>query len=174
MSVEFRQRSMSDYVAILKRRKWNILLPTAAIGLAFWYVASGLPDLYESTTLLTIKTPAISEKVAPSLTDNNVSERIQAIGQNVLSRTSLEPLVAKYDLYVDMRAAGYSMEEILVRMRKDITVDLEKVSDTEVAGFRITYRGEDPERARNIAAELANKYILAQNIEATRNAETTK
>ena len=174
MSVEFRQRSMSDYVAILKRRKWNILLPTVSLGLAFWWVASGLPDVYESTTLLTIKTPAISEKVAPSLTDNNVSQRIQAISQNVLSRTSLEPLVGRRDLYVAMREAGYSMEEVLVKMRKDITVELEKVNDDQVAGIRITYRGEDPERARNVAAEIANKFIAAQNIEATANAETTK
>ena len=145
MSTEFRQRSMGDYVAMLKRRKWNIVLPTLSIGLAFWWVASGLPDLYESTTLLTIKTPEISEKVAPSLTDNNVSERLQSIGQRVLSRTSLEPLVAKYNLYSDAQNAGYSMEEILVRMRKNITVDLEKITEDKVAGFRITYRGENPE-----------------------------
>ena len=174
MSVEFRQRSMGDYVAMVRRRKWNIILPTVSLGLAFWWVAAGLPDLYESTTLLTIKTPTISEKVAPSLADNNVSQRIHSIGQNVLSRTSLEPLVAKHDLYVDMREAGYSMEEILVRMRKDITVDSEKISEDQVAGFRITYRGEDPQRARIVAAELANKYIAAQNIESTVNAETTK
>lgn len=174
MSVEFRQRSISDYIAILKRRKWNILLPTIAIGLAFWWVAVGLPDLYESTTLLTIRTPQISERVAPSLTDNNVSERVQSIGQNVLSRTSLEPLVTKYDLYTEMRASGFSMEEVLVRMRKDIIVDLEKITEEKVAGLRITYRGESPEKARSVAAELGNKYITAQNIESTQNAETTK
>ena len=174
MSTEFRQRSMGDYVAMLKRRKWNIVLPTLSIGLAFWWVASGLPDLYESTTLLTIKTPEISEKVAPSLTDNNVSERLQSIGQRVLSRTSLEPLVAKYNLYSDAQNAGYSMEEILVRMRKNITVDLEKITEDKVAGFRITYRGENPEAARSIASEIANKYIAAQNIESTQNAETTR
>ena len=174
MSIEFRQRSMGDYVAMLNRRKWNILLPTIAMGLAFWWVASGLPDLYESTTLLTIKTPEISEKVAPSLTDNNVSERLQSIGQSVLSRTSLEPLVTKYNLYADALNAGFSMEEILVRMRKNITVELEKINEDKVAGFRITYRGEDPEVARNVAAELANKYMAAQNIESTQNAETTR
>jgi succinoglycan biosynthesis transport protein ExoP len=174
MSVEFRQRSISDYIAIFRRRKWNIFLPTIAMGLAFWWVSAGLPDVYESTTLLTIKNPEISEKVAPSLTDNNVSERVQSVGQNVLSRTSLEPLVTKYDLYRDIRAAGFSMEEVLVRMRKNITVDLEKLTDDKVAGFRITYRGEDPEKARTVTAELANKYIAAQNIESTQNAETTR
>ena len=174
MSVEFRQRSMGDYLAIVKRRKWNILLPTISLGLAFWWAASDLPDLYESTTLLTIKTPEISEKVAPSLNDNTVSERIQSIGQRVLSRTSLEPLLTRYDLYPDLRSAGFSTEEVLVRMRKNISVDFEKVSDEKVVGFRITYRGEDAQKARSVTAELANKYIAAQNIESTQNAETTK
>jgi len=66
------------------------------------------------------------------------------------------------------------MEEILVRMRKNITVDLEKVTDEKVAGFRITYRGETPEKAMSVAADLANKYIAAQNIESTQSAETTR
>jgi len=174
MNVKFRQRSVGDYLAILKRRKWNLILPTASLMFAFWWVSTELPDVYESITLLTIKTPEISEKVAPSLTDYDVSERVQSMGQNILSRTSLEPLVGRYDLYPELREAGFSMEEVLVRMRKNITVDLVKIGDDKVTGISISYRGESPEKARSVAAELANKYIAAQNIESTQNAETTR
>ncbi|HKP70290.1 MAG TPA: hypothetical protein VJV05_13465 [Pyrinomonadaceae bacterium] len=174
MSVNFRQRSLGDYFAIIKRRKWNIILPTVSLMVAFWWVASGLPDVYESTTLLTIKTPEISEKVAPSLSDYNISERVQSLGQNILSRTSLEPLVAKHDLYPEMRQAGFSMEEVLVRMSKNITVETLKTDNETVAGLRVSYRGESPAKAQNVTMDLASKYILAQNIEATQNAETTK
>jgi uncharacterized protein involved in exopolysaccharide biosynthesis len=174
MSIEFRQRSAAEYLEIVKRRKWQILLPTISILLAFSWVVLRLPDVYESTTLLTIKTPIISEKVAPSLTDANLSERLQAISQGVLSRTSLEPLVLKYELYADERAAGIPMEEILVRLRKNINVELEKVNEEKVAGLRLTVRGADPEKVRSVTAELANKYIAAQNTESTQSAETTK
>jgi uncharacterized protein involved in exopolysaccharide biosynthesis len=174
MSTEFRQRSAGDYFEMLKRRKWQILLPTVSILLAFAWVVFRMPDVYESTTLLTIKTPVISEKVAPSLTDANLSQRLQTISQNVLSRTSLEPLVLRYDLYSDERASGVPIDDLLFQMRKNITVELEKVNEEKVAGLRLTVRGSTPENARNVAAELANKYIAAQNIESTQSAETTK
>ncbi|MEJ7699105.1 MAG: hypothetical protein WKF71_05595 [Pyrinomonadaceae bacterium] len=67
MSIEFRKRSTGEYVQIIKRRKWQIVLPTIAIFLAVAWVVQSLPNYYESTTFLTLKPPTISEKVAPSL-----------------------------------------------------------------------------------------------------------
>ncbi len=92
MSVEFRQRSTGEYVQILKNRKWQIILPALAVFLAFAWVVRGLPSYYVSTTYLTLKPATISNKVAPSLTDDDLSERLESIGQTVFSRSSLELL----------------------------------------------------------------------------------
>ncbi|HNQ15176.1 MAG TPA: Wzz/FepE/Etk N-terminal domain-containing protein, partial [Pyrinomonadaceae bacterium] len=98
MSVEFRQRTAGEFVAMLKRRKWFILLPVVTMTVAIGYVVYKLPSVYESKTLLTVKPPTISDIVVKPLTDEDLSQRLQTINQEVLSRSSLEPMITKFDL----------------------------------------------------------------------------
>ncbi len=174
MSVEFRQRGVGEYVQMAKRRKWQIILPTIAVFLAVSWVVRGLPNFYSSTTFLTLTPPTISEKVAPSLTDDDLSQRLQSINQSVLSRSSLEPMVAKYNLYEAEKASGTPMERIVDRMRNNIYVVPEKAINEKVVGFRISFKDRSPESARDVTRNLAAKYVTAQNVESTLSAETTR
>jgi polysaccharide chain length determinant protein (PEP-CTERM system associated) len=175
MGVEFRQRTAGEFVKMLKRRKWLIVLPILTMTAAIGYVVYRLPSVYESKTLLTVKPPTISDRVVQSLTDEDITQRLQAINQEVLSRSSLEPMIAKYDLFKLERNAGTPMELIIEKMVKNITVEIEK-SDNEqkVAAFSIKYRDRDPNATRNVTAELAGKYVNAQVIASTQTAEVTR
>ncbi|MDQ3797807.1 MAG: Wzz/FepE/Etk N-terminal domain-containing protein [Acidobacteriota bacterium] len=174
MAVEFRQRSMGEIIRMLKRRKWLIVLPTLAVALAVGYVVSKLPSIYESTTLLTLKPPTISEKVVQSLSDEDLSQQLQTINQEVLSRSSLEPMIAKYKLFEMEKDAGMPTELIVEKMKGNIKVEPERSDNEKVAAFRITYRDRKPEAARNVAAELASKYVNAQVAASTQSAEVTR
>ena len=171
---EFRQRSMGEWVAILKRRKWMIILPMITLTSAVGYVVYNLPSIYESTSLLTVKPPTISSNLVQPLTNEDFSQRLQTINQEVLSRSSLEPMVMKYDLYRAERNAGMPMELVIAKMYKNIKVDLEETGDQKVAAFRIRYRDRDPQATRNVTAELASKYVNAQVQNTTEIAESTK
>ena len=174
MSIEFRQRSTGEYLQIVKRRKWLLVLPTLAVFIAIFWVVRGLPNYYESTAFLILKPPAISEKVAPSLTDEDLSQRLQSINQAVLSRSSLEPMIGKYHLYQAEKDAGMPMEQIVDKMKRNVKVEQEKTDREKTAGFRITYRDNDPKVAQIVTADLANKYVNAQVTASTQSAETTK
>lgn len=174
MSVEFRQRAAGEYVQMIKRRKWQIVLPTIAVFLAVFWVVRELPNFYLSTTFLSLTPPTISEKVAPSLTDEDLSQRLQSINQSVLSRSSLEPMIEKYKLYESERESGMPLERVVDRMRNNVTVLPEKADNEKVVGFRISFRDRSPESARAVTAELAAKYVTAQNVESTLSAETTR
>src|SRR5213078_4864705 len=100
MSVEFRPRKIGEYFDIVRKRKWMILLPTLAVGLAIAYVVYRLPDLYESTTLI----------VVPTITEEMLTRELTSISQVVTSRSSLQPLMEKYDLYKEERRRGEPME----------------------------------------------------------------
>jgi polysaccharide biosynthesis transport protein len=173
MNVEFRKRAPGEYFEIVKRRKWEIGLPTITFLAAVGWVVLHMPSMYESTSLLTLQNPVVSEKVAPSLTDDDLSRRVQTMSQNILSRSSLEPLVQKHELFQDERAAGVAMEEILVRMRNNTNVQFERLDDKQIVGFRITYKDRDPANAQKVTQEIANKFIATQMIESEQNAETT-
>src|SRR6266404_3571874 len=158
MSVEFRQRSAGEILGMLKRQKWMIILPVITMTAAIGFVVYKLPSIYESTSLLTVKPPTISSNLVESLSKEDLSQRLQTINQEVLSRSSLEPMVQKYDLYKQERSAGVPMELIIEKMYNNIKVVLDESGSEKVAAFRIRYHDRDPAAARNVTAELASKY----------------
>ncbi len=174
MSVEFRQRSASDFAQMLNRRKWHIVLPTLAFFLASFWVASKLPMLYESRTYLIIMPPAISEKVAPSLTDADLSKRVEAMRQDVLSRPSVEQIIDKFDLFPEERNSGEELNRLIGRFASRVTITPDKTEDRKLLGVEVKFRYASPETAQAVTEALAEKYVSLQNVASTRSAETTR
>src|SRR5436309_956756 len=172
MSVEFRPRKIGEYFDIVRRRKWLILLPTIAVGLAISYVVYRLPDIYESTTLIVVTTSTLPNSVVPTITEETLTRELTSISQVVTSRSSLQPLMEKYDLYKDERLRGEPMELLIDSMRKQIKVEVNTSNQEITNGFNITYRGRDPKSTQAVAAELASKYIDEQT-KGTINAGTS-
>lgn len=170
---EFRQRKPGELLGMIKRQKWLIILPMITLTVAIGYVVYKLPSVYESTSLLTVKPPTISSNLVAPVSREDLSQRLSTISQEVLSRSSLEPLILKYDLYKSERASEMPMELIVEKMYKAVKVDLAETGNEKVAAFKISYRDRDPQSARNVTAELASKYVNAQVQNAVEVAEST-
>jgi succinoglycan biosynthesis transport protein ExoP len=162
MSVEFRQRTPGEYARIVWKRKWLIILPTIAVATAIAWVVLRLPNVYESTTLLIVRPSTIPNGLVPTLSDVDLSMRINNIGQMVTSRSSLEPLILKYDLYREERGRGEPMENLVEHMRTDIVVEVDKSRNDVTNAFHISFRERDPRKTQAVTAELASKYVNAQ------------
>lgn len=162
MSVEFRQRTPSEYLRMIQRRKWLIILPVIAISTAVSWVVYRLPDVYESVTLIVVKPSTLPNSVVPTSTEDSLTRQLTSITQVVTSRSSLEPLVQKYDLYAVQRRRGEPMEVIIATMRDDIKVEVNTSRNDITNGFNIKYRGVDPRTTQAVTAELAGKYIDEQ------------
>ena len=172
MSTEFRQRKMSEYARIALKRKWMIILPTLAVGLAIGFVVFRLPDLYESSTLIVVKPSTLPNSVVPMMTEETLTRELASISQVVTSRSSLQPLVEKYDLYKEERHRGEAMEVIIEEMRKGIKVEINTSRNDITNAFNITYRGSDPKTTQAVAGELASRYVDEQT-KGTINAGTS-
>jgi polysaccharide chain length determinant protein (PEP-CTERM system associated) len=172
MSTEFRQRKVSEYARIALKRKWMIILPTLAVGLAIGCVVFRLPDLYESSTLIVVKPSTLPNSVVPMMTEETLTRELASISQVVTSRSSLQPLVEKYDLYKEERRRGEPMEVIIEVMRKGITVEVNTSRNDITNAFNITYRGRDPKTTQAVAGELASRYVDEQT-KGTINAGTS-
>ncbi len=160
MSVEFRQRSVGELLKMLWRQKWTILLPALAMAAAFTYVVWKLPKVYESKTLLTITPPKI---LSPdSYSSEAINQRLTGMQQEIMSRSSLEPMILKYNLFKAERGRGAAMEEILEKMTKNIKIELEKTDDLKVSSFSIAYKDTNPENARAVTSDLAGKFVNRQ------------
>lgn len=162
MSVQFRQRTPGEYLKILKRRKWLILLPVVAVATAVTWVVLRLPDVYESTTLIVVKPSTLPQSVIPTMTEDTLSRQLSSISQVVTSRSSLEPLVEKYKLYEIERLRGEPMESLIGMMRRDITVEVNTSRREITDGFDIKYRYRDRKITQAVTTELAGKYVSEQ------------
>jgi polysaccharide chain length determinant protein (PEP-CTERM system associated) len=162
MSVQFRQRTPGEYLKILKRRKWLIILPVIAVATAVGYVVYRLPDVYESSTLIVVKPSTLPTSTIPTVAEDGLTRQLSSIAQVVSSRSSLEPLVQKYDLYKRERQRGEPMESVVDMMRDDIRVEVNKTRQDITDGFDIKFRYRDPKVTQAVTAELAGKYISAQ------------
>ena len=175
MSVEFRQRKPAEYARMLWRRKWMIVLPAAAITLAVAWAVWKLPNIYESTTLLTVRPPSISPSIVPQHTGDDLTIRINSIGQEVTSRSSLEPLIERFNLYARERQRGASMDELVERMRlKDLRITLNTSRNEITNGFFLSFRGEEPRTTQAVTEALAAKYVSSQTKAAGEEATLTK
>ncbi len=176
MSVDFRQRTPAEYAHILWIRKWLIILPAIAVACAVAWIVWGLPNLYESTTSLMIKPPMIPNAMVPSISEDDLAIRINNINQQVQSRSSLEPLIKKYNLYSAEIQKGVPMEELVGRMQNNIRIDIENngAESAHTPSFRIAFKGRDPRTTQAVTAELASKYVNAQSDYAQIGAEQTR
>ena len=162
MNIQFRQRTPGEYFKILKRRKWLIILPVIAVTSAVAWVVYRLPNVYESTTLIVVKPATLPNTVIPTVAEDTLTRQLSSISQVVASRSSLEPLVNKYELYKGERDRGEPMESIIEMMRRDIQVQVNTSRNDITDGFDIKYRYRDPRTTQAVTAELASKYIDVQ------------
>jgi polysaccharide chain length determinant protein (PEP-CTERM system associated) len=166
MSASFRQRTPGEFARIIWRRKWLIVLPTLAVSVAVAFVVLRLPNVYESTTLLTVRPAGITTQGVPQLSESDLTIRINNITQEVTSRSTLEPLIERYNLYEAERRNGVSMDELVDRMRtKDIKITLNTSRNDITNGFFLSFRnsGKVPQEAARTAQKvtemLAAKYV---------------
>lgn len=174
MSTEFRQRTISEYINILWRRKLLIILPTIAVFAAVSWVVWKLPNLFESASLLIFKQSVITTAAMQPMSEQDLTSRILNIEQEVASRSSLQPLIEKYNLYAQERQRGEPMEALIERMRKDMRFEIDNTRTEEPNAFTILFKYRDNTTARNVTQELASKYVNAQASQASREGSMTR
>jgi len=157
------------------RRKWLIVLPALAVAVAVAWVVQRLPDVYESTTLLTVQPASISTSASPKLSDSDLTIRINNIGQQVMSRSTLEPMIERFNLYAVERRRGAAMDELVERMRtKDVKLTLNTSRNEVTNGFVLGFRGPEKRVTQAVTEALASKYVAMQMAAAGSESQNTK
>lgn len=146
---------------IWRRRKW--------LALAVWIWTLGaagtasvaLPNMYSATATLLIERQQVPEALVRPAVTGALETRLQTITQGILSRSRLEDLILRFELYPGLREQG-SVEAAVEQMRRDIHVEAIGAGapgqDATVA-FTVSYDGWDPLQVAEIAGVLASFYV---------------
>jgi polysaccharide biosynthesis transport protein len=161
------EKTLGEYVAVIRRHKVEILAISAVFAAVATVVAIALPPVYRSTATILVQEQEIPPDLVKSTITSFADERIQVISQQVMTRAVLLELVDKYGLYEKYRQRLTS-DEILERMRKDIkltTVNAD-ISDRKsgarvnaTIAFTISYDSPQPDQAQKVARDLASLYL---------------
>src|SRR5437773_12232403 len=88
-----------SYVALVRRRRWLILLPFFAGWLAVWMASWWLPSIYRSGTLILVEQPTVPQQFVVPNIGGDLQERLESITQQILSRTHLLHIIECLNLH---------------------------------------------------------------------------
>ena len=167
--------TIEDYLRVVWRRKWVIILPVLVVGAATAAVVWQLPNQYRSTALLEVMPQRVpSAYVQPTVT-SSPEERLRSLSQQILSRTRLEEIVREFDLYREERATGI-MEDVITRMRENaITLSVPERGREEggASSFTISYVGNDADTVKRVTERITSLVIEENLKDRERQAEGT-
>ena len=125
-----KQYQPEDYLRAAWARRWMILIPAVLIAAGTAIVASQLPNRYRSTTTILIVPPRVPADYVKPAVNTTTEDRLQMIGQQIMSRTRLEKIMQEFNLYERERKTMI-MEDVIERMRKDINVNIARTRRRE-------------------------------------------
>jgi len=146
--------NIHDYIEIVLRRIWYIIIPLVLVAGAAAVYAKLTPRIYmASTTILVTPQKVPVEYVRPTVT-SKIEDRLHSISQEIMSRTQLEKVISEFNLYAE-EAKKLAGEEIIEVMRKNITVTI----GGKEGYFAISYQGRDPVTVTKVTNRLASLFV---------------
>src|SRR5262245_40389283 len=109
--------------AVWNRRQWLDLLVLVLPLAAGTTLVLSLPGPYRPTAPGLVERQQIPEAFGRNTVTSEIETRLQTIREKILSRARLEELIARFNLYPNLRGHKPS-EAIVERFRRDITVEV--------------------------------------------------
>jgi polysaccharide chain length determinant protein (PEP-CTERM system associated) len=164
-----RALTVEDYLAILKRRWWiiaapAIVFPMLSIGATFF-----IAPKYVSQTLVLIDQQKVPDDMVRSVVTEDLDSRMASMREQILSRSSIQPIIEKYNLYA---SEHMSMDSRIDLARKSIDI---KPIQSNIArsnglpGFTIYFTASDPHTAQQVCGEITSLFTAA-NLHTRENA----
>ncbi|HPQ71377.1 MAG TPA: GNVR domain-containing protein [bacterium] len=152
LDVETKRFAIEDYLAILRYRKWLMVVPTVVLVLATAFGSLFLTDIYRAQTSILISAGDVPDDFVRTTVNDPIQERITTIREQILSETLLLNIVNSFGLYPEM--ANRPTEELIARIKGNIRLQIYGKN-----AFTISYTGTDPMVVQSVTNRLAQMFI---------------
>lgn len=163
-----------DYVEILWRRKWVLILPFVIVAAGTFIGTQFLPNRYRSDARILIVPQQVPENFVQPTVTTRLGARLQAISQQIQSRTRLERMIQELNLYVEERQTMI-LEDVVELMRRSISIQIPRVrgSRDEPGSFTVGFLAENARTAMRVTERLASQFITESLQDRTVQADQT-
>src|ERR1700736_6166843 len=155
-------RSLSDYLLVIQRRRWYILIPMFVIWAVVWMGSWLVPTVYQSDALILVEQQKVPEQYVVPNVNVNLQDRLQSMTQQILSRTRLQSTINRFHLYEKHSAGPFAQaSDPIEQMRKDIAIELVEAPGHpgQLTAFKIRYLATSPQLAQQVNSELTSLFI---------------
>ncbi len=153
---------LDDIKRVVRRCWW--LVPVCAVSccaLAI-LVATQLPKKYKSQTLVLVAKPTVPTDIVKPVVTEDLNQRLASMKQQILSRTRLEPVLDKFDIYREDRKRVH-LEDLIDRLREAIEISpvepMAGTQDRTMAGFNVSVTFNNPQTAQQICTEITSMFM---------------
>src|ERR1700756_1641604 len=153
---------VEDVKRVIRRYWWILPLSVITCGAVAIGTANFLPKKYTSQTVVLVAKPTVPiEYVKPVVTED-LSRRLASMKEQILSRTRLEPVIDKFDLYPKDRTKVH-MEELVERLRTAIEISplapMAGTEDRSMPGFSVSVTFNNPQLAQQICSSITSMFM---------------
>jgi uncharacterized protein involved in exopolysaccharide biosynthesis len=184
---ENRELTMDDYLAMLRRRLKVILIPALLAPLAGFMVSYVFPPTYKSTATVLVEGQKVPDEYVKSVITSDFTQRIQTLGQQVLSPSRLRPMIQSLVLVKPgepvivkpgeedkviqeiQRPGSVTVEPVITSMSAAASASPSgkkkkpSASSEPVPGFNVSYTDSNAVRAQKIC-EALTELIVNENL----------
>src|SRR5215470_9106902 len=170
--------AVSDVKRVLRRYWWIPTFLTLVLGAMGLAASLVLPKKYTSATLVLVEQPTVPKDLIKPVITDDLNQRMNAMKAQILSRSRLEMIISKFNLYPQLRSTSH-MEDLVERLKGSINVELIQPlmgsSNQEPPGFNVSVTFDNPQLAQQICQEITSMF-MEQNTTArvTRSNRTTQ
>jgi polysaccharide chain length determinant protein (PEP-CTERM system associated) len=153
--------SLEDFLSMMQRRWMFFAIPMLLVPVTVFFVGEKIPKLYRSETLIMIEPQKVPADYVKATVTSDITDRLQTIRQQVMSRTRLETVI--HELNLEGPSYTPQQENALIdQMRKNITVEIVAEPEGNKGGagaFRIAYLAPNPHDAQAVTQRVAQLFI---------------
>ena len=158
--------TVAEVKRIVCRYWWIPSVLTTLLGLAGYVVTMVLPKKFTSSTLVLVEQPTVPADFIKPVVTEDLNHRLASMQEQILSRSRLQPIIEKFNLYPDLRERAH-MEDLVDQLRRNIEVELSQpmpgAVNRQPPGFHVSVTFSDPHTAQQICTEITSMF-MQQNV----------
>jgi polysaccharide chain length determinant protein (PEP-CTERM system associated) len=161
-----REMTIDDYLSILRRRIWLLVIPAVVCAAGAYTVSLFLPSKWTSETVVLVEEPAVPDSIVKPIISGDLNQRLATMREQILSRTRLQQMIEKFGLFREDEGKR-STEELVARLRNSIEVSpVRPMAETRyngLPGFTVSVVASQAQLAQQICTEITSIF-MQQNI----------
>jgi polysaccharide chain length determinant protein (PEP-CTERM system associated) len=167
---------LDQYVPILRRRLWWIVIPTILLPVLAYCGSFLIPKSYTSVTLVLVERQRVADELLKPVAGEELNERLATMREQILSRARLQPIVERFGLFPS-EVGKVPMEDLLDQMRTMISVTGVRAEfgtrTGGLPGFYISFTAQDPHLAQQVCSEITSIFMQENLLASKQSAQGT-